>query len=288
VLPSGNVAMVGVLPIPEDRVLAVARAQAIGTREALDREIRDTIFASGAIARGYEQSPLVRAAVRARLSRALLAHLNGEASRVEPNADELAEATARHFIDLDRPEAFRVIHAVVRVASHADAPLRSSAHALAERLTNAVAPANDEAEFRRDIESVGSRGGLEVVVEVLKPVAPDGRVVDLEHPGQPVEHYAVPFARAASRLSVPGQKSGVVATDFGFHVLMLLDKTPPHTVPLEERRRTLWAEIVSERAKRRRAELVEQLRAASPPVVERNAATLLASEDLSIGDGELP
>ena len=47
-LPAGNLAMVGSLPIAAETVKSVASARGIAPREALDREIKDALFASGA------------------------------------------------------------------------------------------------------------------------------------------------------------------------------------------------------------------------------------------------
>lgn len=277
--------MVGPTAIAADRVLAVAAAQGVTAADAIAREVRDALLASGALARGYDDAPAVRAAVRGRLSRVRLRELVAK-NQSEPRDDEVEAATARHFVELDRPEAFRVIHALVRVPEGAAPSVRTRARAVAERIGERVAKAATADDFRREVESVGDRDDQELVVEVLKPVAADGRVVDPEHPTSPPERYALPFARAASRLSEPGQKSGVVSTEFGFHVLMLLDKTPAHVVPLEERRIALRAEIISERAKRARNELVAELRAAIPPTVERSAAVLLGTLNLDAIDDE--
>jgi peptidyl-prolyl cis-trans isomerase C len=285
-LPAGVVGVVGGAAITEERVVEVAQAQGIPVSEAAGREVRDALLASGALARGYEDAPLVRAAVRGRLSRAALLELYAAIGRDEPTDAEVKEATARHFVDLDRPEAFRVIHAVVKVAQDAAAPLRARARALAEHVAERVSRASTADDFRREVDAVGDRGDLEILVEPLEPMAADGRIVDPEHGSFPPGQYVEPFARAASRLSEPGQKSGIVATQFGFHVLMLLEKTPPFQVPLEERRRRLRAEILGDRAKRGRDELVAELRSASPPLVERSAIGLTATLSLGLDDDE--
>jgi hypothetical protein len=68
--------------------------------------------------------------------------------------------------------------------------------------------------------------------------------------------------------------------------MMLLERTAPHVVPLEERRGRLHDEIVTERAKRMREELIAQLRTASGPVVERAAEALVAT--VVVGEHETP
>jgi hypothetical protein len=153
------------------------------------------VLANGALRDHLDEHPTTRAALRGALARAALEALKAEAAQTEPTDAEVAEATARHFVAFDRPEAFRVIHAVVRVPDTADPALKSRAKALAESITERVAGANDEAEFRSAAESV-DKGGLEVVIESLRPVAADGRIVDVDHPGGG-ETLVLPFARAA-------------------------------------------------------------------------------------------
>jgi peptidyl-prolyl cis-trans isomerase C len=280
-LPSGVVASVGSLPIASDRVAAVSKAQQISPADALKGEIRDAIFASAALQRGYDDALGVRAALRGQLARARLEQLPKEADQSEPSDAEVAGATARHFLELDRPEAFRVIHALVKVDAKADTGKKLQARALAERLAERVAAAADADDFRQRAESISDRAGLEVVVETLKPVAADGRVFDPEGPPAELGHYELPFARAASRLTQAGQKSGIVSTVYGLHVLMLIERTPAKVVPLEDRRRILREEILTDRAKQLKSEVLQSLRSSARPVVERSTEELLSTIDVS-------
>ncbi|HKQ71315.1 MAG TPA: peptidylprolyl isomerase [Polyangiaceae bacterium] len=276
-LSGDTVASVGSTSIPAGIVESVARAQRVEPRVALEKEIVDALFASGAERARYDEAPAVRAAVRGRLARLELARLRTEAAEAATTDEEVATATQRHMVELDRPEAFRVIHAVVVVDAKADAARRARAKELADRIAERVAVASGADEFRSQADSVEGRGDLEVKLETLKPVAADGRVVDLEHPLPTPETYVVPFARAASRLSRIGQKSPVVATEFGYHVLMLLERTEPHVVALEERRRLLHDEIVTDRARRLKKELLDRLRAEAQPEISRSVDSLLAT-----------
>jgi peptidyl-prolyl cis-trans isomerase C len=274
-LPSGTLARVGPLAVSHEAVAAVARAEQLTPAAALDREIEDALFANGALQRGVDQFLGVRAALRGTLARAVLESMKRDAGESEPTDAEVAETTARHFIELDRPEGFRVIHAVVRTPENADSALKGRAKSLAERIADHVARASDEADFKSLAESV-DRDGLEVLVETLLPVAADGRVLDVDHPADR-QTYAQPFARAASQLTRPGQKSGVVATEFGFHVMMLLERTPAQSVSLDERRRLLRSEILTERARQKRKELLASLKSSVETSIERSAETLLAT-----------
>ena len=217
-LPAGIVATVGSLAVPEEVVASVAKTQQIPPRQAADAEVRDALFAAAAQRRGLEDVSEVRAALRGRLARARLEILQQQVAAA-PIADaEVEEATAPHFVQLARPEAFRVIHAVVLVTEKAAPDDKAKAKVLAERIAERVAAARDADDFKTRAESIADRQGFELRIESLAPVAADGRVVDVDHPSVR-RAQRPPFARAAARLTEPGQKSGVVATEFGFHVL---------------------------------------------------------------------
>jgi hypothetical protein len=278
-LPEGIVAAVGSLPIRVENVAAVARAQQISVREALECEIRDALGAQGALHMGLDQDLLVQAALRGALGRVSLEALKNQAAERELDDTEIAEATAHRFVELDRPETFRVIHAFVKVPKKPDEAWKIRARALAERLAERVAKAADEAEFKNLANSVDANG-LEIGVETLKPVAADGRVVDVDHPTSG-EMYTASFARAASRLTEAGQKSGVISTEFGFHVMMLLDRTPARALPLEERKHLVEGDIMTERAAKLKEELLRQIKSTVSVSVERSADNLLATIDVN-------
>lgn len=280
-LPPGVVAHVGSFDIFSEQIAQIVQEQHVSSKAACDMEIRDALFASGALTRRLSDTPAVAAALRGRLARALLSKIAQETAMRDPTDDEVRAATARHFVELDRPEAFRVIHAVVRVASNADAATKARARDLADRIKQAVSHVKDPAEFRSRAEAIKA-DGLTITVEELKPVAADGRVIDLEDP-RPADEtggYAVPFAAAAARLARPGDQSDPVETEFGWHVLMLVERQAAHTVPFEERRRMLRDEIFAGRTKKSVDELRSDLRTRHKPVIERSAPALLV--DLSM------
>jgi peptidyl-prolyl cis-trans isomerase C len=280
-LPPGVVARVGSFDVLPEHIAQIVLAQHVSAKEACNMEIRDALFASGALVRRVSDTPAVAAALRGRLARALLSKIAQEAATRDPTDDEVRAATARHFVELDRPEAFRVIHAVVRVASNADAGTNARAREMAERIKRAVSHVKDPAEFRSRVEAI-KEDGLQLTVEELKPVAADGRVIDLEDPRPAAQtgRYAAPFAAAAARLAQPGDQSDPVETEFGWHVLMLVERQAAHTVPFEERRRMLRDEILSGRTRQIVEELRGELRNRHKPVIERSANALLV--DLSM------
>lgn len=268
-LDEGLAARVGPVAIPAGLVAKAASAQNLSLDEARDRAIRDALFGLAAEQAGLDEWAMIRPAVRARLARARLAIISSEAEREPPTDEEVETATAEHFLDLDRPEGFRVIHAVARVKAADAKEKKEKARRVAERVAAAVASATDAGEFERRAKEVAT-DGVEVRIERLEPVAADGRVLSPSG-----GRYAQPFAAAAARLSSPGEKSPVVETEFGFHVMMLLEKTPPKKVPLEERRTLLANEIRATRARKATEQLLSDLRRERNVSIERSAYALI-------------
>jgi len=268
-LGQGIAGRVGSVEIRAETIAKAAAAQGLSLEQARDRAIRDALFGLGAERERLGESTMIRPAVRARLARARLEKIDAEATQHPPTDAEVEEATAEHFYDLDRPEGFRVIHAVARISEKDDAAKKAKARAVAERVAAAVASVSDAAEFEKRAKEVAT-DGVELRVEKLDPVAADGRVL---HPmgGE----YVASFAAAAARLSTPGQKSSVIETEFGFHVMMLLEKTAEKRVPLEERRSVLKDEILATRARKATEALLEQARSERKVHIERSAYALI-------------
>lgn len=282
----GAAARVGGALIGNEQVARIASAQRISPAAARDLAIRDALFASEARARGLDADPSVQLAEEALLARVLVQEIAAAAEARGPVTDaELDEVTARHWAELDRPDAARTVHAVVTLKKGAPPDARAAALALAEAIRAAVSKASDVAaagpapapggpedaavKAFRDAANAVPRGDREVRVEALPPVVADGRVVS-EGGGRFDEAYA----RAALQLARRGDVSPVVETPFGFHVLLLLERVPGRTVPREERRRMVRDEVMSTRARTEKEKLLAGLR--SSVAIHRDVDALLA------------
>jgi len=275
-LAEGLAARVGREDVTAVSVLRISKAQGVEATTARDHAIRDALFASEARASGLAEEPEVEGEVRGVLARRLLLQLLDEADRMGPVSDaELEEVTKRRWLELDRPEGFRTVHAVVRVPANASAEVRARAEVVAKAIQAAVAKAADVARtkgrpaplrpndeiidpaaeaFRLEAQAV-SHDGLEVTIETLTPVSADGRLVASN--GGALE---VAFAKGAAQLAARGDVSALVTTSYGVHVIMLLERTPSSIVPVEERRRLVRDEVLWSRASALRMKLLQSLR----------------------------
>jgi hypothetical protein len=271
-LPAGVVARVGSESIDETSVERIAASQGIDAQRARDQAVFDALIA--AYARERFGPALSRQARKSASARALLQELSRRASDEGPPTDaEIAAATERRFWELDQPELLRTTHAIVVPQKPED---DERARALAERIHGAVAGARDAASFRAAAEAVPT-GGLEVKVQDLDPVARDGRALDPATPppvGSTVARFAAAYVAAAYAIPEVGAKSAVVKTDFGYHVILAVERIPEKRMSLEERRRLLAPEILAARAEKLRDELLGSSRKTMPIEVERAAMDL--------------
>lgn len=271
-LPEGAMALVGSDRIERESVERIASAQGITPELARDRAVFDALIAS--YARDHFGPDLSRHAQQSASARVLLQDLTHRAGDMGPPTDEeVAAATERRFWELDQPPLLRTTHAVVIVKKpEEDAPAR----ALAERVQAAVASARDPATFRAAVAPI-QPGGLELRVEDLDPVARDGRVLNPEKPpraGSAPERYAADYVAAAYAIPEIGAKSPVTRTEFGYHVILAVERIPEKRTPLEERRRMLSPEILAARAEKLRDEVLTSARQRTPIEVERAAMEL--------------
>jgi hypothetical protein len=282
----GAVAYVGDVAIPGDRVALIAAAQRVPIAEARDLAVRDALFSLEARSRGIDADREIELQTSALLARVLVEDINAAAAAEGPVTDaELDEVTARHWVELDRPEAARTAHAVVLLEKNASPAKRARALSVAEAIRKAVAPVAEAARTSappgdpraddpafpvlRQAVSTVPKDDFEVRVEALPPVVADGRTIT----GQGALEEA--YAKAALGLERRGDVSSVAETSYGFHVLLLLERIPAQLVPREERRRLVREEVVTDRARRARDEVLADQRASVK--IDRSLDALLAA-----------
>lgn len=272
-LTAGVIARVGGVDIRSATVGGIAAAQNIDLAIARELAIRDALFVAAALDSRLDADPDVAFSASIVLARSVLHDIQREAeARGDVTDDELAKATARRWLELDRPEAYSTIHAVVRFDDKADAALRRRAGKLADALRKAaVAACSDRSvrpivadgglidplalAFRAAVEAV-PHDGLDVLVEELPTVAADGRIVAPDGGS-----FDPAFARAASALAERGDVSLPAVSSFGSHVILLLEKLPALTVPVAERRRLVREQVMLARQRAAEKQLLDKLRA---------------------------
>lgn len=280
---AGVVARVGTERIFADEVARIAAAQGVDVSTARESAIRDALYAAQARADGMDVEVDTQLVINAALARRMLRKLLDDADRAGPVTDaELETVMKRRWLDLDRPEGFRVVHAVVRTKDGADEVTRGRAAAVARAVREAVLPAAEMAKttplsreqtdpvvdaFKRAVDGV-ARDGFDIKVESLEPVAADGRALSVSGGG-----YEKSFAEGASKLTARGELSDVVLSSYGCHVLLLLERIPEARMPLEERRQSVREEVLWMRSSAARAKVLDRLRPGA--LVGREVETLL-------------
>lgn len=271
-LHSEDAALVGAEMIAVETVTRIAREQGTSTPAALSRAVQDALFAAW----GRERlgAFTVRNAERVAHARTLSEALLQSARAAGPATDaELTEIARARWWELDRPPMLRTTHAEVIPRNPSDDP---RARKVAEHILEAVRGARRPEEFRRLARSVDA-DGLDVRVEDLEPVAADGRAFDPDArhaPGATPTRYTEAYARAAFAIPSVGRTSGVIRTEFGYHVILAVEMLPERRIPQEDLRKLLEPEITSIRAKRLLDDVHADSRKATPVELDRAALEL--------------
>jgi hypothetical protein len=274
-LKEGAVARVGEDWIEAETVARIAAAQRISLSEARSKAIHDALLAEHARQTGLGSDPRVLVEQRGVLAEALLGRLRREAEKEPTSAEELERVKGDHWLDLDRPEARRSVHAVVRVQD-SDPPQKvKAAQEVAQRIADAVK--GMQAGPFVETAKKESPNGFEVAAEALGPVTPDGRVADLEHrpgPGEEPARFDQRFADAVWKLEKVGDQIGPVRSSFGWHVVMLTAVQPGQQYAPAQLQKMLRDEVVARRVKQSLDRERQGIASRVPVRVERNAIAI--------------
>ena len=205
-LPAGIVATVGSLAVPEEVVVSVAKTQQIPPRQAADAEVRDALLCRGGPAARLRRrfrspgSPAGQVGSRQARDSAAASRRRSNHRRRGRGGHRAALRPARSPRSVSRDPCGG--------SGHRKRPPRTTERrprCSPNESPSALAAARDADDFKTRAESITDRQGFELRIESLAPVAADGRVVDVDHPSSG-ERNVLPFARAAARLTEPGQR----------------------------------------------------------------------------------
>lgn len=276
-------ARVGDDSIPASVVARVADDQRTTRTEALRRLVDDAVAASAARARGLDQHAPASWNLRAARARFAVEHLLATARAGGPPTDEeIKRISEAHWLEVDRPVSVRTVHALAIVKPGDSAEKKQRARQVARDLHAAVASAKTPEEFVSLARAVPHPPEIDVRVEGVPATTEDGWVTEGSGRMDPR------FARVANLLASAGDTSEVVESDFGFHVIRLVERIPEQRMPMEARRVAFVEETYSLRAHEAKEARLAALRARYPVVVEPSAEELMRSLTTSRTHGTPP
>jgi hypothetical protein len=253
----GAVARVGSIAIAPAEVRAVAKARGVPPREALDDLVDDALAAQAAEARGLRSDAAVAWQTTTATARQVPARLASDAAaRGAPSDDELSSLVVVHAVVLRSPgmheeDATLLLGAVlsaVRSATTADGFLD---RATAVPHPHATLTAEKIGPFRAD-------GAM-----------PGGGTLDLG------------FVAAAFALHAPHAFSPVVASPFGWHLIQLVERTPPSAEEAASLRAELAPAVVEVRARGTLQDLLRELHGKARVETAASADDLMARVNAS-------
>lgn len=211
----GAAVRVGDQTIAPSMVAGVARAQGLTPEAAARALVDEALLAEAAIQAGALRDPTVVRRIDAVRARTLVARERAAALAEGPvTDDEIAKAMGEEWIDLDSPATRTVVHALVPKGV-------PNGEALAGELRAQLLLAESAAGFLESAQAFGKAKGISVVAETIDmPFTIEGRIAQR---GAGNTGLDAGFAAASFALAKPGDRSSVVATSFGWHVIELVE-----------------------------------------------------------------
>jgi hypothetical protein len=255
--PGPVVARVGGEAITAPELVAFAQRERIADpRAAMDAYVRMRLLARESRRRGGEAHPLVQdVSRRAQVQRLLELTVEQRIQESNTPAGALAHVRRTRGFALAHGELRSVLHAVVVIEPRAAEREQSAARARSESIRAALEAAGgtpDVAAVRAIVQRFP--GPEEVRVEEVRSFDAQGA----NGTTQPIDST---FAAAAAALTREGERSPVVRTPFGYHVMVLLRREPAREADSALVERTVRAEALTLARGRELQQMLASMRA---------------------------
>jgi peptidyl-prolyl cis-trans isomerase C len=170
--------------------------------------------------------------------------LQGEVeSKAAVKPEQIADFYAKNPDQFKESEKVRASHILITAAKDADAATRTAARAKADGILKEVKAGKDFAALAKQHSQDPGSG-------------PQGGDLGFFEQGQMVG----PFNDAAFSMK-PGTTSGIVETDFGYHIIRVVERQEGRTVPLDEVRPQLEQFLLQQNRREQTAAFVDGLKA---------------------------
>lgn len=186
--------------------------------------------------------------------------------------EEMEIATSSAWLELKRPRAVRAAEIFLRVRLlESDEKARAKMEQIRER----AGLADSTIQFGELATQAAKELEVEISGRIWPPVAADGRVVPVGLGDDPSEQVPEQVVRAATALTEAGEKSPVIGTALGYHLLIAHEIIPERIATDSELSELVRPLVAADRSRAESETLKRELRSRTPVVLSENRASLL-------------